>query len=719
MRSRHFPQSRSVRDFTGSGIYSGESKHGTACTEIAYDVAPDAEYHLLLIEDLVDFENAKDYCLQNGIHVVSFSGLWPSTGYGDGKGLACDIVNDAADNGILWVNAAGNLAQRQFERTWVDDDGDGWHDFGPGREVLPLEETEAGDSIALWLTWNEWPRSQSDYDLYLCRLGDGEELEIVAESTTTQEDSDPIESIEFEAPSDGTYAVMVAKSPDARPQRFKVISGYQDLGSGSQFSTIGVPGDARGALTVGAVDAYRWHDGPLEPYSSRGPTADGRLKPDLVAPTGISTSVFGRSGFKGTSGATPNVAGAAAALLKSAYPHYGRDELYATLLNSTWEIGEEGWDYLYGRGKLVLTLMPAIPLMRELNTPEQAFNRAVVIKGSFFGSSRRDSRVLFSNGVRPQPWHYLAWGREEIQVRVPVGAESGDIRVFVANRESNTLPLTVTSPLVRRISNSSVRFGDRLRLWGKNFGSQRGTGWVFVGGRKALSYGAWRDGLIELEVPSDARSGHIIVHTGVGPSNPVEIDVVSPVLVLLAPRTVHNGDLLTIWGSNFGDQRRSGFVQLGDLRLTDSQYVTWADKKIVVRIPWEARSGAIKVWTESGESPSKEIEVAAPEPQTTVAGQLADGLPLRSQLGIPFPSPFNAQVAIPFEVATATPTTIRVYNIAGQQIATLYDDLAPAGRHQIVWRGRSASGRESATGLYFVQMTTAKVRSVRRIALIR
>ena len=199
----------------------------------------------------------------------------------------------------------------------------------------------------------------------------------------------------------------------------------------------------------------------------------------------------------------------------------------------------------------------------------------------------------------------------------------------------------------------------------------------------------------------------------------MEIDVVSPVLVLLAPRTVHNGDLLTIWGSNFGDQRQSGFVQLGDLRLTDSQYVTWADKKIVVRIPWEARSGAIKVWTESGESPSKEIEVAAPEPQTTVAGQLADGLPLRSQLGIPFPSPFNAQVAIPFEVATATPTTIRVYNIAGQQIATLYDDLAPAGRHQIVWRGRSASGRESATGLYFVQMTTAKVRSVRRIALIR
>ena len=188
------------------------------------------------------------------------------------------------------------------------------------------------------------------------------------------------------------------------------------------------------------------------------------------------------------------------------------------MLSSTWKIGEDGWDYLYGRGKLVLTPLHAIPLMLELNTAEQAFNRAVVIKGSYFGSFRRDSKVLFPNGVLPESWHYLAWGRDEIRVRVPVGAQSGDIRVFVANRESNTLPITVTSPLVTRISSNSVRFGDRLRLWGKTFDAERGANWVFVGGKKALAYRSWQDGSIEVEVPADARSGHIIVHTGVGSS---------------------------------------------------------------------------------------------------------------------------------------------------------------------------------------------------------
>ena len=49
-------------------------------------------------------------------------------------------------------------------------------------------------------------------------------------------------------------------------------------------------------------------------YSSRGPTADGRVKPDLVASDGVSTSTFS-GGFSGTSAASPFVAGVAALYL--------------------------------------------------------------------------------------------------------------------------------------------------------------------------------------------------------------------------------------------------------------------------------------------------------------------------------------------------------------------------------------------------------------------
>jgi serine protease AprX len=82
---------------------------------------------------------------------------------------------------------------------------------------------------------------------------------------------------------------------------------------------IGVPADAPGLIAVGAVD----HDGRRADFSSVGPTADGRIKPDLVAP-GDQVVVAGNTGTElgmssGTSLASPMLAGGIAALW-SAYP---------------------------------------------------------------------------------------------------------------------------------------------------------------------------------------------------------------------------------------------------------------------------------------------------------------------------------------------------------------------------------------------------------------
>jgi subtilisin family serine protease len=52
----------------------------------------------------------------------------------------------------------------------------------------------------------------------------------------------------------------------------------------------------------------------VEGYSSRGPTSDGRAKPDVAGPDKVSTATYGGE-FPGTSAATPHVAGAAALIL--------------------------------------------------------------------------------------------------------------------------------------------------------------------------------------------------------------------------------------------------------------------------------------------------------------------------------------------------------------------------------------------------------------------
>jgi len=65
-------------------------------------------------------------------------------------------------------------------------------------------------------------------------------------------------------------------------------------------------------MTVGAT---YWQNDKLEDFSSRGPTNDGRIKPDVTSPDGVSTWIYYPGFFTGTSASTPHTAGAAALLL--------------------------------------------------------------------------------------------------------------------------------------------------------------------------------------------------------------------------------------------------------------------------------------------------------------------------------------------------------------------------------------------------------------------
>lgn len=116
---------------------------------------------------------------------------------------------------------------------------------------------------------------------------------------------------------------------------------------GPEPTTMGTPGDTDGVISVGAVE----FDGRVAGFSSRGPTADGRIKPDVTAP-GVGVFVVDPAttdGFRrasGTSFAGPLTAGAVALLLQidpELGPTAVLDALRSTASQSSRPDNDQGW----------------------------------------------------------------------------------------------------------------------------------------------------------------------------------------------------------------------------------------------------------------------------------------------------------------------------------------------------------------------------------------
>jgi len=138
--------------------------------------------------------------------------------------------------------------------------------------------------------------------------------------------------------------------------KLRVVTPDGDVEVNATMS-VGDPANLEECIAVGSVHTQRPHLYGVSPFSSRGPTADGRAKPDVVAPGERvpSCNAAWRGGqphyreASGTSLAAPQVSGLLAAFLSARPEFQGRpDEVKALLLATCSDLGRDR--YHQGRG---------------------------------------------------------------------------------------------------------------------------------------------------------------------------------------------------------------------------------------------------------------------------------------------------------------------------------------------------------------------------------
>jgi len=350
-----------VRSFRADEDPEAGLVHGTACAEIVHDMAPDALLYLVNFQTDVELGAAVDYLIAENVDVISCSLVWPGAGAGDGTGPICEIVKRCAARGILWVNAAGDDALSHWQADFTDANNDSFQDFASGDEILQWAVAAGGETRAVltWDDWGEWNGSSydaptRDFDLLLWRWTGAawELLEFCDDWQTGEAGQKPLEQTSLWKTGKATYygiSILKWKAAGAPRLRLIVQGNAEAVEYAVPGGSLGIPADAPGAVAVGATD---FETDVLQTWSSRGPTADGRIKPDLTAFSRISTAVLGPRAFSGTSAAAPHVAGALGLLM--AKTPFAPGQLRTILEERAKDLGEIGPDNLFGRGRLNL-----------------------------------------------------------------------------------------------------------------------------------------------------------------------------------------------------------------------------------------------------------------------------------------------------------------------------------------------------------------------------
>ncbi|MDP8201543.1 MAG: FlgD immunoglobulin-like domain containing protein [Candidatus Tenebribacter burtonii] len=112
------------------------------------------------------------------------------------------------------------------------------------------------------------------------------------------------------------------------------------------------------------------------------------------------------------------------------------------------------------------------------------------------------------------------------------------------------------------------------------------------------------------------------------------------------------------------------------------------------------------------------------DPSEIVEGYSVDAngniIPITTELNGNYPNPFNPTTTISFSVAqTSSLVNVEIFNIKGQKVKQLVNEVLPAGKHIVVWNGKDDNGKQAASGIYFYKMKSRDYQKSRKMLLLK
>ena len=102
-------------------------------------------------------------------------------------------------------------------------------------------------------------------------------------------------------------------------------------------------------------------------------------------------------------------------------------------------------------------------------------------------------------------------------------------------------------------------------------------------------------------------------------------------------------------------------------------------------------------------------------PTTVEENQLPEGFTLSQN----YPNPFNPETIISYGLSEAIHVKINIYNVLGQNVRILVDELKPAGSYSIKWDGENEAGNQLTNGVYIYRMEAGNFSFTRKLMLMK